>query len=199
MEPGATPYPIALAVDPPPTIARWRPFVHWLLAFPHFVVLYLLGLVAGVCSVVAWFVILFTGNLPDGLANVQALYLRYSQRVGTYVLFVREEYPPFSFDVVVSDPGDDPRVRVDVVPQLTDRNRLTVFFRYFLVLPHAIVLALLAIGLWIVSWIAALAVLFTGRWPTGLLDYALGVLRWGNRLSGYQNLLTDEYPPFSLD
>jgi len=199
MEPGATPYPIALAVDPPPTIARWRPFVHWLLAFPHFVVLYLLGLVAGVCSVVAWFVILFTGNLPDGLANVQALYLRYSQRVGTYVLFVREEYPPFAFDVVVSDPGDDPRVRVDVVPQLTDRNRLTVFFRSLMVLPHAIVLAFLAIGLSIVSVIAAFAVLFTGRWPQGMLDYALGVLRWGNRLSGYQNLLTDEYPPFSLD
>ena len=90
---------------------------------------------------VVWLMILFTGKLPDGLANLQVLYLRYQVRAYTYVLFMREEYPPFSFDSTAADPGDDPRVRVDIRPQLTDRNRLTAFFRIILVIPHLVVLA----------------------------------------------------------
>ena len=56
---------------------------------------------------------------------------------------MREEYPPFTFATTTGDPGDDPRVRVDVQPQLTDRNRLTAFFRIILVIPQVIVLAVL--------------------------------------------------------
>jgi hypothetical protein len=199
MEPVAASYPITLTVDSPEVVARWRPFVHWLLAIPHLIVLYALNMVAGVCAFVSWFVILFTGSQPAGLVNVQVMVLRYTQRVVTYVLFLREDYPPFSFDTVPADPGDDPRVRVDATPELTERNRLTVFFRYLLVLPQAIVLAFLGIGLWVVSWIAAFVVLFTGRWPEGMRDFVVGVLRWALRVSAYQYLITDEYPPFSFD
>ena len=126
-------------------------------------------------------------------------YLRYQVRTFTYVLFMREEYPPFSFDSTATDPGDDPRVRVDVVPQLEGRNRLTAFFRIIMVIPQIIVLAFLTFAATIVSIIAWFVVLFTGTWPTGLRDFVVGVMRWSLRVNSYFMLLTDVYPPFALD
>lgn len=196
----ATPaYPATFTFDPPETIANWRPLVQWLLAIPHLIVLNVLGSVSQVISVISWFVILFTGELPEGLANVQVMYVRYALRTYTYVGFMREEYPPFSFNTVVADPGDDPRVRVDVQPQLTDRNRLTVGLRIIWLIPQLIVLAALFIALWVVVLIAFFAVLFTGKWPAGMRAFVLKVMAWGLRVQVYGLLLTDVYPPFSLD
>ena len=112
---------------------------------------------------------------------------------------MREEYPAFSFTSSAGDPGDDPRVRVDVQPQLTGRNRVTVFFRFLLAIPHFLVLGLLAIGAYIAGIVAFFTVLFTGRWPEGMMKFVLGVARWGVRAQAYYLMLTDEYPPFSLD
>jgi hypothetical protein len=193
------PYPASFTFDPPEKVANWRPLVHWLLAIPHLLVLYVLNLVSEVIAFVSWIVILFTGNLPDGLANIQVMYIRYAARTYTYILFMREEYPPFTFDSSATDPGDDPRVRVDIVPQLENRNRLTVFFRIILVIPQAIALAVLAIAAEIAVVIAWFAVLFTGKWPTGLRAFVLSVMRWSIRLQAYFLLLTDEYPPFALN
>ena len=195
----SAPYPATLTFDPPEKVANWRPLVHWLLALPHFVVLWVLGFVSEIVGFVSWIVILFTGELPAGLANVQIMYIRYSTRVYTYVAFMREEYPPFTFDTTAADPGDDPRVRVDIVPELTNRNRLTSAFRILLVIPHIIVL----IALWLVGFvvyvIAFFAVLFTGRWPLGLRDFVIKLMRWTQRVQTYFLLLNDVYPPFTLD
>lgn len=198
MQPTPVQYPITFAFDPPEQVANWRPLVAWLLVIPHMLVIYVLGAVASVCAVIAWFVILFTGQLPEGLAGLITMSIRYQTRATTYALFLREEYPPFTFDTTAADPGDDPRVRVDVVPALTDRNRVTVFFRSFMVIPHAIVLAFVSIAAGVAVVVAFFAVLFTGRWPEGLLSFVLGYERWAVRLSGYAMLLTDEYPPFSM-
>jgi Domain of unknown function (DUF4389) len=75
---------------------------------------------------------------------------------------------------------------------------LTAAFRLILAIPQLIVLALLAIALFAVGVIAFFVVLFTGRWPDGLRDFALGVGRWWLRFVAYLVLLTDEYPPFAL-
>ena len=195
---GAPAYPATFTFDPPEKIANWRPLVQWLLAIPHLIILNVLGTVSRVVSVICWFAIVFTGNLPEGLATFQAMYLRYMLRTYTYVGFLREEYPPFSFTTATSDPGDDPRVRVDVQPQLTDRNRLTVFFRIILVIPQVIVLAVLTIASAVATLIAAFAVLFTGQWPTGMRDFVIKVDRWSLRVQAYFLLLTDAYPPFAL-
>jgi hypothetical protein len=197
----ATPqsYPVTFRFDLPEKVANWRPLVHWLLVIPHFVVIYVLRFVAQLLSVVSWFIILFTGSLPEGIANFQAMYLRYGLRMGTYLAFLREEYPPFSFATSAADPGDDPRVRVDVVPALTGRNRLTVGFRIILAIPQLIVVALLGIAAFVVVIIGFFAVLFTGRWPAGLRDFLLGYGRWSGRVEAYTLLLTDQYPPFSLE
>ena len=192
-------YPATFSFDPPEKVANWRPLVHWLLAIPHWVILYVLNIVSEVIALISWFVILFTGRLPEGLANFQAMYVRYNMRVMIYAGFLREEYPPFTFATTPADPGDDPRVRVDFVPQLEDRNRVTTAFRIILAIPHLVVLAVLGIALSVVVLIAFFAVLFTGRWPEGLRDFALGVGRWSVRFNAYFLLLTDEYPPFSLE
>jgi hypothetical protein len=191
-------YPASLTFDPPERVANWRALVNWLLAIPQLVVVGALRYVAEALGVVSWFIILFTGRLPAGIANFQVMYMRYYVRTGVYAAFLREEYPPFEFTMTPSDPGTDPRLRVDVVPQLEERNRLTVAFRIILAIPHFIALGFLTIANLVVFVIAFFAVLFTGRWPAGLRDFTVGVMRWLLRLEAYMFLLTDEYPPFAL-
>ena len=191
-------YPVTFELDPPEKIARWRPLVHWLLAIPHFIILYVLGILAEILALVAWFCGVFTGKIPEGIQTPIAMYVRYNARVMSYALFLREEYPPFAFTSSFADPGEDPRVRVDFAPELEGRNRVTIFFRLFLLIPQAIVLAIVAIGLYFVMIIGFFAVLITGAWPEGLRKFVVGVVRWDIRLSGYAYLLTDKYPPFSL-
>jgi Domain of unknown function (DUF4389) len=195
----AHPYPATFRVDHPERITNWRPLVQWLLAIPHYIVLYALGIVSDVVAIIAWFAIVITGKLPEGLAGIQHLYIRYANRTYSYAAFLREEYPPFTFGTTAQDPGDYPGVRTDFTPQLEDRNRLTVAFRFILVIPHLIVLAVLGIAAWVAVIIGVFVVLFTGQWAAGLRDFVVGVFRWSTRVSAYFLLLTDEYPPFSLD
>jgi hypothetical protein len=199
MQPTGNPYPAAFIFDPPGRVANWRPLVNWLLAIPHVLVVGALRYVAQLLAVVCWFIIVFTGRLPSELANFQVMYLRYGVRTSAFAWFLREEYPPFAFALTPNDPGNDPRVHVDVIPHLEQRNRVTVGFRLILVIPQLIMLALLAIAELVVLVIAFFAVLFTGHWPAGLRHFTLGVLRWWLRVEAYLLLLTDEYPPFTLE
>src|SRR5690606_35871048 len=71
--------------------------------------------------------------------------------------------------------------------------------KWLLALPHWIILAFLWIAFWVVSVIAFFAILITGRYPTGLLEFNVGVVRWAWRVTFYALVLgTDRYPPFSL-
>jgi hypothetical protein len=200
--PAATPaasYPATFDIDAPEHVANWRPLVQWFLAIPHLVVVQVLGYVAEVIAFISWIIVLFTGKLPDGLANFQVMYFRYQIRAYSYAGFLREEYPPFAFGMTPDDDGLDPRIRVNVHPELEQRNRLTVAFRIILAIPQVFVLALLAIAAWFCFVIAFFAVLFTGKWPDGLRDFVVKVMRWGLRVQAYVFLLTDLYPPFALE
>jgi hypothetical protein len=192
-------YPATFEVDRADRITNWRPLVQWLLAIPHFLILEGLQIVAQAVAVISWFAIVFTGKLPEGLATLQCLYVRYSNRAVTYAGFLREEYPPFVFDTIAPDPGNYPPVRTEFAPELEDRNRLTVGFRIILAIPQLIVLAVLGIAAFVAWVIAGFAVLFTGRWPEGLRTFVVGYMRWFTRFEAYLGLLTDEYPPFSLE
>ncbi|HJQ42101.1 MAG TPA: DUF4389 domain-containing protein [Jatrophihabitantaceae bacterium] len=199
MEPSAAAYPATFTFDPPEKVTNWRPLVNWLLAIPHFAVLYALRILAQVIAVISWFVILFTGDMPDTFANLQAMWMRYEQRVYTFATFMREEYPPFAFATTTADDGQDPRTRVDVQPVLTDRDRLSVGLRIFYVIPHVVCLIGLGIYAAILVLINFFIVLFTGEWNAGMRDTVIKVQRWYVRVSAYFLLLTDEYPPFTLD
>lgn len=200
--PPATPasgsdYPISLTFDHPERIGRWRPLVHWLLVIPHLLILYVIGFIAFVLAVIAWFSGVFLGRISPGILAPIAMTQRYSASVMTYMFFLRGEYPPFAFDGSFPDPGHDPRLRVDVAPELEDRSRLTIFFRYFMVLPHAIVLMFVYVALYFVLLIGWFAVIILGRWPEGMGRFVVGVVRWNTRVNAYAYLLTDKYPPFS--
>jgi len=76
---------------------RWLPLVKWLLAIPHYVVLFFLWIGALVSIVIAWFAILFTGTYPRSLFNYVVGVLRWNNRVMAYAFtLVTDQYPPFS-------------------------------------------------------------------------------------------------------
>src|SRR5207302_2362296 len=76
---------------------RWLPLVKWLLAIPHYVILFFLWLAALVAVVVAWFAILFTGRYPRGLFDFVLGVFRWTNRVVGYAfILITDEYPPFS-------------------------------------------------------------------------------------------------------
>ena len=75
---------------------RWLPLVKWLLAIPHFIALLVLGVLAIVAVVIAWFAILITGRYPRGLFDFVVGVLRWALRVQAYAfLLVTDRYPPF--------------------------------------------------------------------------------------------------------
>jgi uncharacterized protein DUF4389 len=81
-------------------------------------------------------------------------------------------------------------------PALEGRNRLTSFFRYFVVIPWAIVASVYGIAAFFAAVIAWFAIVFTGRYPEGLYNFNAGFLRMSNRVNGFYYLLTDAWPPF---
>lgn len=193
-----TDYPANYELDAPAAVANWRPLVHWLLDIPHLVIANALSNVAGVMAFISWFAILFTGRLPEGLANFQCLVIRYQARAYSYATWLREPYPAFDFSMTPADPGGDP-VRVELRPQLGNRNRLTVGLRFLWIIPAALFLMVVGIAAFFAVVAAFFAVLFTGRWPEGIRRFVIGASRLGVRVSAYWYLLVDDYPPFSLD
>jgi len=195
---GSASYPVTLELDAPLEIARWRPLVHWLLSIPYYVVLYVLQLALGIVTFVAWFVILFTADLPDGMFTFMVSVHRFQWRYASYVLFLREPYPPFDFTGPATDPGNDPPTRLSIEkPERLSRG--LIFVKWLLAIPHYFVLVFLAIGVGVASLIGFFAVLITGRWPEGLRSFIVGFHRWAYRVQAYVYLLTDVYPPFRLD
>lgn len=196
--PGAGGYPARLSVSDDNRIANWRALVHIFMAIPQLIVLYLLGIASQVVGLISWFVILFTGKMPAGLHNFQSMYLRYSNRTVGFMVLLTEEYPPFEFETTALDGSGHP-IRSDFDHEAEGRNRVTVFFRMLMVIPHYIALMFVTIAASVVYLIAWFAVLFTGSMPTGMRDFLIGTGRWLTRVQAYFWLLTDEYPPFSLD
>lgn len=190
-----TGYPIRLELDHDLEVARWRPFFNWVLAIPHFVVLYVLGLVMTVVWIVSFFVVLVTGGLPKGLFDVHAMYWRYQWRTYSFVLGLRGGYPPFDFQTT----GAEPDVAVYEADQPEELHRLLPLVKWLLATPHYVVLFLLLVAASFAWFFGAIAVLFTGRWPDSIHHLLVGLNRWLHRVSAYVYFMTDRYPPFSLD
>jgi hypothetical protein len=93
-DPGVT--PATLSVERPEQMNRWLPLVKWLLIIPHLIVVMILFFVAWLVWVIAFFAVLITGKFPLGMRTFIVGVLRWYWRVNAYILFLRDEYPPFS-------------------------------------------------------------------------------------------------------
>ena len=198
-------FPLSFDVDyPDRELNRWTTAFRVILAIPVLIVLALLaGGPAGVhiaiigasllLFVPTLLLILFRQKYPRWWFDFALGLLRFDARVTSYLFLLRDEYP--SVD-------EDQAVHVDVpYPDVThDLNRWLPPVKWFLAIPHYVVLIFLNLAAFVVAIVAWFAILFTGRYPRGLFDFVVGVLRWQIRVAAYAFLLTtDRYPPFSLN
>jgi len=184
--PGARPVLVAFAG--PSSQRRWTVLLRLILVIPQVVVLYLLGVAAGVLAMIGWFGALFTGRLPRFVGDFLTGYIRWMARVYSYLFLLTDVYPPFTLE----DADHPVRVAVDPAGPL---NRLAVFCRLFLAIPAYLLGGLASFGAsTIVLFIAWLIVLVFGRMPRSMFEAYSAVVRYMIRLYGYYYLLTAEYP-----
>ena len=188
----ATGYPVTFDVQYPEILSRWLIFVKWLLAIPHFVVVYLLAIASAVVTFIAFLAILFTKRYPRGMFDFVVGVNRWTANVTAYIFLMRDEYPPFT------DRANRYPVTYNVeYPQ--ELSRWLIFVKWLLVLPNALVAVLLLLVAYLVTFIAWFAILFTKKYPESLFKFVVGTLRWQHRTNAYSNLLTDKYPPYSME
>ena len=136
--------------------------------------------------------ILFRRKYPRWWFDWNRELTRFSNRVGVYLGLMDDRYP-------ATDEQQSVHLDIDYPDAATDLNRWLPLVKWFLAIPHYVVLFFLSIGALFAVMGAWFAILFTGRYPRGLFAFVEGVMRWHNRVTGYALLLvTDRYPPFRL-
>jgi hypothetical protein len=163
------------------------------MAIPHFIALFFVLTAAYFAFIGVWFSVLFTRRYPPGLFNFIAGAMQWTTRVQAYTYWMTEEYPPFSL-------GEAPYpVRASFTYPEGGISNWRPLLQWLLAIPHFIVLYVLGIGAYVAQVIAFFAILFTGQYPPAVFNFLVGTLRWGSRVFGYVLLMTEEYPPFSLE
>jgi len=207
-------YPVRVRGTLDPRLSRWLWLVKWLLAIPHYVVLCFLWLAFVVLTVVAFFAIVLTARYPRWIFDFNLGVLRWTWRVSFYAYSAlgTDRYPPFSL-------GEEPDYPAELeIPYPEHLSRGLVLVKWWLLaLPHYLVVGVFVGAGWF-AWqsdhtrwtaggglvgllvlMAAVALLFGGRYPRGIFDLVLGIDRWVLRVAAYATLMTDAYPPFRLD
>ena len=182
-------YPARLAIDYPETLDRFTTFFRLIWAIP---ILIIQGLLSGVLVFPTLLLIVFRQRYPRWWFDYARELTRFGARVGAYLALLTDRYPSTEDEQTV-------HLEVDYPDVAHDLNRWLPLVKWLLAVPHYLVL----IVLWFLSFwavvVAWFAILFTGRYPRSLFDFIVGVSRWTLRVDAYAFLLvTDRYPPFSL-
>jgi hypothetical protein len=210
---GSAPYPARLDVDYPERLNRVTTAFRIILIIPIAIVIGILSTsasttvevsdgewvttsgmsITGALFVVTLLMILFRQRYPRWWFDFALQLSRFSARVSAYFALLTDQYP---------STVDEQSVHLDIdYPDdvARDLNRWMPLVKWFLAIPHYIVLFFLWIGAFFAVIIAWFSILFTGTYPKGLFDYVVGVGRWSLRVYAYAFLLvTDRYPPFEL-
>lgn len=196
-------YPVSVRgeLTEPPGRGWW--LLKWLLAIPHYFILLFLWIAFAVVTIIAFFAILFTTRYPRSLFDFNVGVLRWTWRVGFYAYQAlgTDKYPPFTLESVDDYPAD---LQVEYPAQLS--RGLVLVKWWLLVIPHYIVIAFfqgaggIARGglVGILAIMAAVVLLFTGKYPKDIFNLVVGMDRWSYRAYAYAALMTDRYPPFRL-
>lgn len=206
-------YAARLDIDYPESLDRLTTFFRLIWAIPILVILGLLtatgnetvvtetgeqvsrtgGGISGGLFLATMLMILFRQRYPRWWFDFVRELTRFGARVGAYLALLTDQYPSTVEEQAVHLEIDYPNVEQDL-------NRWLPLVKWLLAIPHYIVLAVLFVLAIVVVVIAWFAILFTGRYPRGLFDFVVGVGRWSLRVQAYAFLLvTDRYPPFSLN
>jgi len=203
------PYPASLSVDyPDRELNRLTSFFRLIVIIPIGVILYLVSgavyrsgdesqwVVAisagGVLFLATMLMLVFKQKYPRWWFDWNVALTKFSARVGAYLALLRDEYPSTDEDQAV-------HIEIPYPDAKTGLNRWLPLVKWLLAIPHYIVLFFLVIAAFFVVIVAWFAILFTGRYPKGMFEFVVGVMRWSLRVSAYAALLTtDEYPPFTL-
>ena len=205
-------YPARLDIDYPEKLSRITTFFRVILIIPIAIVLSLLTATGNetIVSVTGETTTRTVGGISSALFCATALMIiirkryprwwfdfareleRFGARVVAYLVFLTDQYPSTVDEQSVHLEIDYPDVEKDL-------NQWMPLVKWFLAIPHYVVVAILAVVAVFAIVIAWLAILFTGRYPRPLFNYVVGVARWALRVQAYAVLLvTDRYPPFSL-
>ena len=152
------------------------------------------GLVAvtGLLFLPPLLMIVFRGKYPRWWFDWNVELMRFTNRVYAYGALLSDRYPSTDEQQYVKLELEYPDARKDL-------SRWLPLVKWFLAIPHYVVLAVLSIGALFAVVAAWFSILFTGRYPRALFNYVVGVMRWSNRVSAYAFVLaTDKYPPFRL-
>jgi hypothetical protein len=169
-----------------------------LLAIPHYIVLYFLGIGAAIATWVGYWIIAFTGSLSPGIARFVHNYIGWTVRITAWLASWTDEYPAFAME------DSSYPARVVITEPTLERSRgyavlgIISFLKAILLLPHIVVLYFIQIAAGIAGWVAFWIVAFTGEYPRGIFDFATGAIRWAMRTTAWLMSITDEYPPFTL-
>jgi hypothetical protein len=159
-----------------------------ILAIPHWIFAGVLSVVAVVVVFFAWFVVLFTARMPQGMGDFLTRILQYQARVYAYGQhLLTDRYPPF----------DIGRIEYPVMLELDepDRfNRAAVLFRFVLQLPALFVTQLISAGVTLILFFVWLVTLVAGQMPTSAYLGLAAILRYQLRTWAYMGMLTTDYP-----
>ncbi len=206
MQAAPEPFPATLDVDyPDRELNRLTTAFRLFTAIPIAIVLALISgpqqdrshhalpfVAGGIVFVPTVLLLVFARRYPRWWFDWNMALTRFSVRVGAYMALLSDEYPSVEEEQAV-------HISIPYPDAAGGLNQWLPLVKWFLAIPHYIVLAFAGIAAVVCVVIAWFAILFTGRYPRSLFDFVVGVFRWFLRVGAYAFLLTtDRYPPFSL-
>lgn len=203
-------YPASLSVDyPDRTLNRLTTFFRLITIIPIAIVVWLVSngsfqwgddrrwavniSAGGIVFLATVLMLVFRQKYPRWWFDWNLALTKFGTRVGAYLALLRDEYPSTDEEQAV-------HIEIPYPDAKKDLNRWLPLVKWLLAIPHYIVLFFLGVAAFFVVIVAWFAILFTARYPKGMFDFVVGVMRWALRVSAYAALLTtDEYPPFTLE